>query len=55
MALTKAEVQRRYRERKKLKEGQEYMEKERKRKRESYIPVASLNEHELKKKKEGSQ
>jgi len=51
MALSRAEIQRRYRERKKNTNGEAYMQKERKRKRKSYVRIADLNERELKKRR----
>ena len=45
--LSKAERQRQYRERKKLKEGGNYLEKERERKRKYYVPAKDLPEPEL--------
>ena len=49
MALTRAEIQRNYRERKKAKEGDKFLAKERKRQRDNYIPVALLSNSARKK------
>lgn len=49
MALTRAEIQRNYRQRKKEKEGEKYLEKERQRQRRNYIPVALLSSSAQKK------
>jgi hypothetical protein len=51
MALSRAEIQQRYRERKKNTNGEAYMQKERNRKHKSYVPVADLNERELEKRR----
>ncbi|KAH3808916.1 hypothetical protein DPMN_137276 [Dreissena polymorpha] len=50
MPLSRAEIQKRYRENKK-KESGSYAKKERERKRKSYIPVALLSDTEAKKRR----
>ena len=48
MAKSKAEIQKAYRERKKLAEGERYLEKERQRRRRYYVPRSQMNETQLK-------
>lgn len=50
MALSRAEIQRRYREKKK-ETDKNYMQRERDRKRKSYVPVAELDNSQLKKRR----
>lgn len=52
MAKTNAERQKAYRERKKAKDGSEYLEKERLRQKKNYTKVKDLSERELKKRRE---
>ena len=52
MGKTRAEIQKQYRERKKLREGEEYMEKERERKRKYYVKTSDLSAKKLKKRRE---
>ena len=49
MPLSRAEIQKNYRERKKLKEGDKYLAKERARQKRNYVPVSSLSESSRKK------
>ena len=51
MGRSRAEIQRAYRERKKA-QGGDFLEKDRKRKREAYVPVAKLSSKELKKRRQ---
>lgn len=53
MVLDKAEIRRRYRERKKQKTmyGERYMKKERETKRKYYVPVTELSEQEIRKRR----
>ena len=48
--MSRAEIQKRYREKKKQESGN-YLKKERERKRKAYIPTALLSEHEAKKRR----
>ncbi|KAL4218009.1 hypothetical protein ACF0H5_022747 [Mactra antiquata] len=50
MLLSRAEIQKRYREKKKSDSGS-YAKKERERKRKAYVPVALLSETEVKKRR----
>lgn len=52
MPLSRAEIQKRYRERKKLEEGRGYLEKESRRQRKYYVPVANLSTSEKRKRNE---
>ena len=52
MPLSRAEVQRRYRERKKKREGEDYLAKERKRQQKYYTSVSQLSLSEKKKRNE---
>ena len=54
MAKTNAQKQREYRERKKLKLGEAFLEKERLRQRKNYVPVATLTKEEHKQRKENN-
>ncbi|KAH3782720.1 hypothetical protein DPMN_160639 [Dreissena polymorpha] len=51
MPLSRAEIQRRYRERKK-KESGSFLKKDKERKRKNYVPVSMLSEPEAKKRRE---
>ena len=46
--MSRAEIQKEYRRRKKLKDGEAYMEKERLRVKQYYIPAEELSESQLK-------
>lgn len=48
MPLSRAEIQRAYRERKKAKEGENYLRKERTRRMKYYVPAAELSTKERK-------
>ena len=47
MPKSRAEIQKAYRERQKQKEGRDYVERERTRKRKAYIPAANLDDNAL--------
>ena len=49
MPLSRAEIQKAYRERKKATEGANYLRKERKRRMKYYVPSADLTESQRKK------
>lgn len=51
MPKSRAEIQKAYRERQKQKEGRDYVERERTRKRKAYIPAANLDDNALKKRR----
>lgn len=51
MPLSRAEIQKRYREKKKRTEGEKYLKAERERKKKYYIPVENLSKDELAKRR----
>lgn len=52
MGKTRAEIQRQYRERKKAKEGEHYLERERERNRKNYVPIAARTKKDQKTRRE---
>jgi len=52
MGKTQAEIQKAYRERKKLKEGSKYLEKESQRVKAYYVPTANLKRKDAKERRE---
>ena len=51
MPLSRAEIQRRYREKKKSQDGEKYLKEERERKKKYYVPVANLSKNDLAKRR----
>ena len=52
MATSRAEIQRRYRKRKKAKDGKKYLEKETKRIKKYYVKTTDLNPRKLEQRRE---
>lgn len=52
MVLSRAEIQKRYRERKKVKEGEKFLAKERARQKKYFVPIASLSKQDKEKRRQ---
>lgn len=52
MVLSRAEIQKRYRERKKVKEGEQFLAKERARQKKYFVPIASLSRRDKEKRRQ---
>ena len=52
MVLSRAEIQKQYRERKKVKEGEKFLAKERARQKKYFVPIASLSRQDKEKRRQ---